>query len=383
MGISPDIEAQIKQAAKIADVIADAGYTLQRRGTTLQCLCPFHEDRHIGSFVVNVRNNYYKCFSCKASGDPVKFVREYYGKTYVEALRYLAAMYGIYIDNEPVPTVTKREPRQPVPPTVMAYWDAEIIKPNMHHENNLLTWMLSLPWQPEHLRNLKNAIELYCVGTSLKGYTQGWAMFPQIDEQLRLRDVKFMAYNPDGHRVKDAKGNGKADWMRAMMERNGQFNSDTYHVEHCLFGLHLAKVFQKAEICIVESEKSAILCSAFTDPSERLWLATGGKQFKPEQLRPLIDANRYIVLYPDIDGYGEWKSRMNAIGYPRMSMSNKVTELHIAADGPKADIADIMVRMMHGITETEAEKVARRLHLTRCPEPLEKLINKFDLKVMD
>ncbi len=362
--IARDIEAQIKRSARISDVIADAGYELRKHGTTFQCLCPFHDDKHIGSFIVNERLNIYKCFSCGASGDPVQFVMEFHKLDYPSALRYIAAMYGIYVDDTPAPKVVRREPRKPVEPTLMAYWDSKLLVPYLHHteSNTLLKWMLSLPMRPEHMENLRVAIELYCVGTSLKGYTEGWTMFPQIDTDLRLRDVKFMQYKPDGHRAKNADGTGRINWLRAIMEKAGQFNPDTHHVEHCLFGLHLTKYFPKAEICLVESEKSALLCSAFTDPNERLWLATGGMQFfKLQQLQPLIDAHRDIVLYPDIDGYDEWESRMNAIGYPRMTISQKPKQLHILSDGPKADIADIMVRNMCGITESTAEIVARRI----------------------
>ena len=374
-------EDKIKAAARITDVFAASGIQLHRRGASLVCLCPFHDDHSLGSFVVNPRKNYYKCFSCGASGDPIKFLEEYEHMRYPDALRYLASMYNIFIDdNEPVPVVEKHEPRQPLPETKMAYWKAELVKPYMHHaeDNNLLKWMLSLPLKPEHARNLRNAIELYLVGTSLQGYTKGWVIWPQLDTELRLRDMKLMAYMPDGHRDKSRNPN----WMRAMLERAGQFNPDTHHVEHCLFGLHLAKMFPKAEVCLVESEKTAVLCSAFTDPSERLWMATGGMQgFKIDMLMPLIETKRDIVLYPDIDGYKTWEDIRDAINYPRISISQKPKQLHILADGPKADIADIMVRTMHGIKESTAEIVARRLNAPDKVEVLDKLINSLGMEI--
>ena len=393
--IKDNIEQRIKDAAKVTDVIQDAGYTLHRQGSAYKCLCPFHDDRHIGSFIVNERKNYYKCFSCGAKGDAIKFVQEYHHLEYRDALLYIAAMYNIYVEEDEhyEQMRAKREeykktfvPREPLPPTKMVYWNAEIVKPYLHHEdaNNLLRWMLSLPMRDEHRRNLKNAIQLYLVGTSMKGYTAGWTVFPQVDDQMRLRDMKLMAYKPDGHREKRADGTGKANWMRAMLEKAGKFDPDTQHVEHCLFGLHLAPMFPKAEICLVESEKSAVLCAAFTDPNERLWMATGGMQFfKPDMLAPLIRAKRDIVLYPDYDGYEAWEEAAKVIDYPRMSISQKPRELHIMADGPKADIADIMVRTMQGITESTAEIAARRLGLKSVPAGLAMLIEKLDMKIED
>ena len=386
-------EQKIKAAAKIVDVFADAGISLHRQGSSLVCLCPFHEDRHMGSFIVNARGNYYKCFSCGASGDPVKFVMEYYGKKYPEALRYLAAMYGIFVDDEPAPQVVKREPRKPEPPTPMIYWDIVMMKPYLHHadENPLLRWMLALPYSPEHLANLRQMIEVYCVGTSLKGATQGWAMFPEIDTDMRLRDVKMMAYKEDGHRDKDRPApwdpsrKYSTNWMSALLKRVGKYNPKTHHIERCLFGLHLAAIFPKAEVCIVESEKSALICSAFSDPNEKIWMATGGKEaLKPDILKPLIEAQRDIVLYPDLDGYDEWQERMQAIGYQRMSISRKPKELAIAKDGAKADIADIMIRLMHGIEETTAEIACRRLNIDgEQAQHLTTLIERMNLQIID
>ena len=378
-------EQKILGAAKVADVLRDHGVELTPRGRQLLGLCPFHEDRHLGSFVVNERGNYYKCFACGATGDAVKVLREMDGLSYPDALRYLAAMYNIYIDDEPTPQVPKHEPRQPLPPTAMMYWNIELIKPYLHHyaDNKLLTWMLGLPFAPEHLANLKKMLEIYCVGTSIKGATAGWTVFPQIDMELRVRDMKLMAYKADGHRDKSLKYS--FNWMHAMLEKAGQFNPDTHHIDHCLFGLHLAAIFPKAEVCLVESEKSALICSAFSDPNERIWMATGGKSgLNPSSIQPLVKTKRYIVLYPDIDGHDEWAQRMDALEYRRMSMSPKVTELwRPALDGEKADMADIMIRIMNGIEESPAEIAARRLGAPDKAGVIGNLMSKLDLKLID
>ena len=382
MAIDKYIEQKIKDAAKITDVIEDCGITLVRKGTNFECLCPFHEDRHMGSFVVNPRMNIYYCFSCGAKGDPIGFLQEYEGMDYITALRYLAAMYRIPIDDGPVPVVKPRVPRPVMPPTQRMLWVRDIIRPYAEHvtENNLVRWMLNLPWKPSDRTNLELMLRFYRVGTSLKGDTKGWTVFPQIDMQYYVRDMKLMSYKPDGHRDKQSKYN--FNWMSAMMTKAGLMDPDKYHVDRCLFGLHLASAFPKAEVCIVESEKTAILCSAFSDPNERIWMATGGKSgFRPTTLQPLIDQKRDIVLFPDFDAYKEWTLMRDAIGWPKLTVSNKVKQLHIAADGPKADIADIMVRMMQGVEESETEKACRRLGIEHNPA-LQDLIEKLSLNVI-
>ena len=380
--IDAQIEQRIKDSAKIADVMESCGFQLHRIGNEYECLCPFHDDQHMGNFKVNPRKNIYYCFSCGSHGDPIGFLQQYEGMKYGDALRYLAAMYNIYIDDSrPLPKVKKYEPRQPLPPTRRLVWKRQLANRYAEHvrENNLVKWMLNLPWKQEDKAQLEVMLQLYRVGTSLAGNTKGWAVFPQIDLNLFIRDMKLMAYKPDGHRNKDRKYN--FNWMSAILKKENQFDENKYHVEHCLFGLHLACTFDKAEVCLVESEKSAVLCSAFSDPEQRIWMATGGKDgLKPTMLLPLLQLGRSIVVFPDFDGYDDWTERVKALDTPLVTVSQMVRKLHIPSDGPKADIADIMVRLMSGVHETETDKAFRLLGIDDNPA-LADLIKQLDLKL--
>ena len=64
---------KIKDAASIVDVIGDF-YTLRKRGVEYECKCPFHQDKHYGSFKISPKKNYAKCFSCGWQGGPVDFL---------------------------------------------------------------------------------------------------------------------------------------------------------------------------------------------------------------------------------------------------------------------------------------------------------------------
>ena len=403
--IKDDIEQRIKDAANILDVMEDLGVQLHKSGVEYTGLCPFHNGTKLGNFKVNPRKNIATCFGdCCKSWAPIDALMEGLHLTYPEALRHLAATYNIYIDDDPKPQVKKvRKPRPPMPPEPPKKWimwdlvanNDTLIKPFMRHteSNALLTWMLSLPMSAEHKRNLRNMMELYFVGTSLNGYTKGWVMWPQVDMNLKIRDIKLMAYHPDGHRDKAWTPN----WMSARLAKVGKLDKDQYDIHHCLFGLHLAKVFPNAEVCLVESEKTALLCSAFCDPNEKIWMACGGLSwFKPDMLNDLIAANRYIVVYPDIDGKDKWTKVIENIGYARMSMTAKMSPVSQggvydpAVDDPKSDIADIMVRIIthpepakaieQAMTETEAEKIARQLGRPDKAEDLQYLMDKLDLQ---
>ena len=48
---------RIKEAANIVDVMEELGFDLKKRGNAYECLCPFHDDRHIGSFKVSPSKN--------------------------------------------------------------------------------------------------------------------------------------------------------------------------------------------------------------------------------------------------------------------------------------------------------------------------------------
>ena len=49
--------------------------------------CPFHNDKHVGSFHINTKTGAFKCFSCGASGgDIIDFHMRYYNLTFNQAL---------------------------------------------------------------------------------------------------------------------------------------------------------------------------------------------------------------------------------------------------------------------------------------------------------
>ncbi len=87
---------KIKDAADIVEVVSDYVH-LTRRGANYMGLCPFHNER-TPSFSVNKGRNFCYCFSCHKGGSPVNFIMEKEGVGYQDALRHLAAKYGIKIE---------------------------------------------------------------------------------------------------------------------------------------------------------------------------------------------------------------------------------------------------------------------------------------------
>ena len=170
----------------------------------------------------------------------------------------------------------------------------------------------------------------------------GGVIFWQIDDHQQVHTGKIMYYQPDCHRDKQH----HPTWGHCLMKDQLPPN---YEFHPCLFGLHLLtntialqrhtpkgrtphsqgenltnptdnkfsnslilennKSVQSVKsvvnikgVCIVESEKSAVILSEkFPD---FVWLSCGGLQsFRPELLSPLV--NYKVIIFPDTDSTGD------------------------------------------------------------------------------
>ncbi len=95
---SQELVEEIRSRSDIVDVIS--GYIrLQRKGSNYVGVCPFHNDRN-PSMSVNQPRQIYHCFSCGAGGDVFKFVMDYEGLTFPEAMRTLADRAGVELPRQ-------------------------------------------------------------------------------------------------------------------------------------------------------------------------------------------------------------------------------------------------------------------------------------------
>lgn len=369
---------KIKEAAGIVDVMGDF-LELRKRGQDYECLCPFHNDRHLGSFKVSPRRNTFHCFSCEAKGGPIDFLMKYNRMTYPDALRWLAAKYSIDIPGESrpsfarAPRLSKPRPLQPQPAELPT-----LILPNAMMDarrdtrgDTLADWMRSLNWNGEQRRRLETMLRNYCIGKG-EGDMAGFTIFWNVDEQGRVHTGKLMKYRPDGHRIKDGY---TRDWIHSLLKRKtaNRYGIDqTCEPRIVLFGLHLLDFCPGATVNIVESEKTAILAAAYWGNMRRfIWLATGGMQFLDRtRLEPIIKENRRIVLYPDKDGEQRWREAAVQTGYDRISVNTYYLDHYWQErDGPKADIGDIIVRRLTK-DGGEARQTEAPPPRTTAPQPL-------------
>lgn len=81
---------EVRAAADIVAVISSR-MKLRRKGREFVGICPFHEDRSPSMAVITHKGRgFYKCHACGAGGDAVRFVMEFDGVDYPEALRRIS-----------------------------------------------------------------------------------------------------------------------------------------------------------------------------------------------------------------------------------------------------------------------------------------------------
>lgn len=92
-----ELKDRIKEAP-ISMVISNF-MTLNKRGATLEGICPFHADTK-PSLKVNDTKGMYKCFACGAGGDAITFVKEFKRIEFVDALRDIASILGLPFEEQ-------------------------------------------------------------------------------------------------------------------------------------------------------------------------------------------------------------------------------------------------------------------------------------------
>lgn len=84
---------EVRSAADIVTVISDY-VSLRKAGTTFKGLCPFHGEK-TPSFNVNRDRGFFHCFGCGVGGDVFKFIELQEKVGFTDAVRQLAARFGI------------------------------------------------------------------------------------------------------------------------------------------------------------------------------------------------------------------------------------------------------------------------------------------------
>ncbi len=192
---------------------------------------------------------------------------------------------------------------------------------------------------PDCGEEIQDVLKMYFVGT-YEDYTS----FPQIDRLNRVCKAKLIRFNPEtGRRL-------KGEYDTSSLVRKLKLKED-FNYKQIFFGGHLLSRDINKPAAVVESEKSAIIGSLCMP--QFVWVASGSKQWlKVERLQRL--GNREVILYPDADGFDQWKAV--ATDAQRQGVNVKVSNLienHATAE-QKAngfDLADYLINQQIEINQ--------------------------------
>lgn len=213
---------------------------------------------------------------------------------------------------------------------------------------------------------------VYMVGASKHTAPNGYraTAFPYISTAQKVVDCKLFHIDPTTGSRKTAAPlrswtdrDGKpqelqSSWALAEMnaDRRRRNLPELNRAQWCNFGDHLLSERPTAEVCLVESEKTALI-AALTYP-DRVWIAVGSKNnLTPERCATYM--GREVILFPDRDNYND-KPRKDGYGIEKgwrtLARELTATGLRLRIDttterhpgNPNDDIADLILRYRHG-----------------------------------
>lgn len=203
-------------------------------------------------------------------------------------------------------------------------------------QDTLFVWMHRLCGYDPAVRLAWQAYDVFH-SSELGGSTA----FPLYDRFGNLRSVKLMRYGHDGHRCKTGPQSRNFGFMHSRVPG--------FNYRPCFFGEHLAQAFPKAVICIVESEKTALLCSVYYGwGAGRVWVACGGRSAIRGSVEDTADPyfrlsflkGREVFLYPDADSVEHWKESAGQL----RRICDRVTVVDVQGISGSEDIGDMIVR---------------------------------------
>ncbi len=97
--IRDDSIAEVREKARIDEVVSSYVTLRNAGGGSQKGLCPFHDEKS-PSFHVTPARGFYHCFGCQAGGDVINFLMQIDGLSFAESVERLADKYGVQLRRE-------------------------------------------------------------------------------------------------------------------------------------------------------------------------------------------------------------------------------------------------------------------------------------------
>lgn len=263
-------------------------YTLEKyKGTNSRFNCPNCNGKKTFTRYIDIETNEYLGDHVGRCNKLEKCEYHFKPKQFFDANSHLMPTY-------------KPQPFKPQQPAKKMYTipieqlDATLTK---YDNNNFALMLLDLFGYHEAVNLLKH----YEIGTSKKW--NGATIFWQIDACGIVRTGKVMLYNKETYK------RVKQPYDHISWAHKGLINEDTHELKQCFFGEHLINQFKLKPIAIVESEKTAIICTHFMPKFN--WLGAGNiNGLSIDKFKVL--KGRKVVLFPDLNkGFEIWQKKAN------------------------------------------------------------------------
>ena len=225
------------------------------------------------------------------------------------------------------PTVNTENYCKPVPLPPFQPFPKEFVLRSQSPNSTFWRWFSTdvakrLDLSPEQIQRV---FDDYLIGATNKGNVIFW----QIDHQKQVHGGHIMHYRFDGHRE------GFQGWTHIPLIRKGLLPPN-WTLYQCLFGEHLLSRQPEAHVCLVESEKTALVMSACHP--DQLWLATAGSSgLSPERVKCLC--GRRVTLFPDSGCYEKWQQQMQLTTGIKYNISEQLESYP-----PNTDLCDILLK---------------------------------------
>ena len=292
----------------IVDVVGSY-VQLNRKGTNLFGLCPFHSEK-TGSFSVAPDKQIYYCFGCKKGGSVVNFIMEEENLSFPDAVRFLAKRAGMEVPEEQGDREAGRRRARLL--------DLNRDAARFYHQ---------LLQQPEgravqdylERRRIRRATAVkFGMGASLDAWDvllnamlkKGYTKSELLDAGLVVQNKNGGLYDKFRNRlmlpVIDTRGDVVAFGSRVLDKSEPKYmnSSETpvYSKRRVLYGLNLAKKSKRPNIILCEGNLDIVtLHQAGFDNA----VASMGTALTVEQTRLLSRFTKELVLCYDNDNAGK------------------------------------------------------------------------------
>lgn len=345
----------IRASARIDEVVGDF-VTLKKSGSGFVACCPFHNEK-TPSFSVSPSKNLFKCFGCGAGGDAISFMIKQ-GKSYPDAIKYLAAKYKIAVEEtangKPDPKLDEKTAAR----TTAAALQAHFCVTAGTKETPAIKYWRDRSFTIETIDEFGVG---YCDGSKPEHMGAELSAIGAVN-----KDGNLIYYKRTTIPIHDRTGNVIAWGARALSDLKEQAKyinspeSVIYQKQNTLFNLHRAAPYirQRGEIWIVEGYAD---CMALWQMGTRNVVALCGTTLSEGQMNEIKkfngDKSLTIILALDNEitaGTDRHKTQVETAWYAALEKLVEVGEVRTVIYPKQAkDMADVL---RIGLTGAQLEK---------------------------